>query len=271
MNYILNLIWRDWCHNQPFCLKMEKTSFLDVRLFASLEVKASHLLQTSAIKVRESRKPLSRESRFDLNPQAGNWNCQVVRLVACMIFLQIVFPSITGHSSLYDRSITNDSASFPDQGGQTHNLTVRGKASWIQNRWWQHDDNTGEEEPSDRREHQQGVCQAYPDGRAVHLHWEPVLPWLCLCLANGLRSKTLTFTQRPYLASSYHPTFVVFLFTFPLRCSAITRSRPRLLRRFPKWFLRGNSFAPTSSSPCILRVTRQLRQLRRYSPGRFVC
>jgi len=41
------------------------------------------------------------ESSFDLNPQAGNWNCQIVR------------------------SITNDSASFPDQGGQTHNLTVK--------------------------------------------------------------------------------------------------------------------------------------------------
>ena len=27
--------------------------------------------------------------------------------------------------SFNDRSITNDSASFPDQGGQTHNLTVR--------------------------------------------------------------------------------------------------------------------------------------------------
>ena len=104
---------------------MEKTSFLDVRLFAPLEVKASHLLQISAIKVRESRKPFIQG--LPLRPQPPSWELELPGGqvgVACMIFLQTVFPSITGHFSLYARSITNDSASFPDQGGHTHNLTV---------------------------------------------------------------------------------------------------------------------------------------------------
>ena len=108
--------------------------------------------------------------------------------------------------SFNDRSITNDSASFPDQGGQTHNLTVREilqrksclPVFSMMTRWF----NPGEEEHPDGGEHQQSVRQADPDGRAVHLHWEPVLPWLGLCLAHRLQSKTFTFT-RHYLAFSF--------------------------------------------------------------------